>query len=568
MRFASRTGYKVTILLLVVSLLAVGFDADPALANTQTKTVEFPESTEQNRTQTITIPGLIRVKNVSVDTGRVNYTVNGDEITLTVSGGTPSRTDTPSKVVNEKRGPQDSPNFPSSISYDDGEYSGTLYKDGEAYEDGTRLDRKTVTVSYGRQSSTSFPVTYEYNVNGYTGTLYKDGGYYRDGTRYSYKYVTRTRGPQESTSFPDRIYVSEGGYSGYISKSGSYYLSRTEERPDSKFIGEYLPIDGKFVCDKNDARCIEEAETYGVTRPPLYIVIGSNWIGLEEYEGYSGWLYNTRCWNCRWYELSYDRSKIRYVGDIVFEGYVYGTKTVYLYSQDYAGSISKAEGPLYNQDYTGTVSKTIQQYSQNYTGTVTAPTIRYYSYVVTIEYEANGIENAEVLHVGLEIFNLDQDHNQVLREIMNVYELRARELQRRNGYIVYLKEANKIADFLRLIGANKALFKFEDVRIVRDMRNSVNRIVNCETANLNKTIGAAFRHIESIKLIDQTIGIDALPERLQEIASLRVEHQEASLKELGEMVNGAKISKSGVNHRLKKIDEIAEKIRNGEQILQ
>lgn len=398
MRFASRTGYKVTILLLVVSLLAVGFDADPALANTQTKTVEFPESTEQNRTQTITIPGLIRVKNVSVDTGRVNYTVNGDEITLTVSGGTPSRTDTPSKVVNEKRGPQDSPNFPSSISYDDGEYSGTLYKDGEAYEDGTRLDRKTVTVSYGRQSSTSFPVTYEYNVNGYTGTLYKDGGYYRDGTRYSYKYVTRTRGPQESTSFPDRIYVSEGGYSGYISKSGSYYLSRTEERPDSKFIGEYLPIDGKFVCDKNDARCIEEAETYGVTRPPLYIVIGSNWIGLEEYEGYSGWLYNTRC-NCRWYELSYDRSKIRYVGDIVFEGYVYGTKTVYLYSQDYAGSISKAEGPLYNQDYTGTVSKTIQQYSQNYTGTVTAPTIRYYSYVVTIEYEANGIENAEVLHV-------------------------------------------------------------------------------------------------------------------------------------------------------------------------
>src|SRR5699024_7695472 len=139
---------------------------------------------------------------------------------------------------------------------------------------------------------------------------------------------------------------------------------------------------------------------------------------------------------------------------------------------------------------------------------------------------------------------------------LNSLNLRARRLERRNGFIVYIKEAEKITEFLIVIGAHNALFKFEDVRIVRDMRNSVNRLVNCETANLNKTIGAAFRQIESIKLIEETVGLDSLPEKLQEIALLRVRHQEATLKELGELVTEGVISKSGVNHRLKKIDDI------------
>ena len=137
--------------------------------------------------------------------------------------------------------------------------------------------------------------------------------------------------------------------------------------------------------------------------------------------------------------------------------------------------------------------------------------------------------------------------------------------RRKKGFIVYLKEAEKISDFLNIIGAHNALLRFEDVRIVRDMRNSVNRLVNCETANLNKTIGAAIRQVENIKLIDQTIGIDALPEKSQEIAKLRLEYQDVTLKELGEMVSGG-ISKSGINHRLRKIDEIANKLRAGESI--
>ncbi|WP_077328007.1 DNA-binding protein WhiA [Virgibacillus siamensis] len=177
------------------------------------------------------------------------------------------------------------------------------------------------------------------------------------------------------------------------------------------------------------------------------------------------------------------------------------------------------------------------------------------------------INNPETSSYHLEIFNAYEEHNNALCDLLNDFDLRARKLERKKGYITYLKEAEKITEFLSIIGAHNALFKFEDVRIVRDMRNSVNRLVNCETANLNKTIGAAFRQIENIKLIERTVGLDALPEKLQEIAELRVKHQDVSLKELGELVSTGKISKSGVNHRLKKIDEFADKIQFDTKLL-
>lgn len=176
------------------------------------------------------------------------------------------------------------------------------------------------------------------------------------------------------------------------------------------------------------------------------------------------------------------------------------------------------------------------------------------------------INNPETSSYHLEIFNYGKAHNEELCHLLNRFNLKARILQRRNGYITYIKEAEKITEFLIIIGAHNALFKFEDVRIVRDMRNSVNRLVNCETANLNKTIGAAFRHIENIKYIEETIGLDKLPVRLQEMAYVRLKHQEATLKELGELIESGPISKSGVNHRLKRIDDIAKQIRKGEYI--
>ena len=176
------------------------------------------------------------------------------------------------------------------------------------------------------------------------------------------------------------------------------------------------------------------------------------------------------------------------------------------------------------------------------------------------------VNNPETSSYHLEIFSLYETHSEGLTKVMNEYELNAKHIERKKGSITYLKEAERISDFLSLIGGYQALLKFEDVRIVRDMRNSVNRLVNCETANLNKTVSAAMRQVESIQLIDEEIGIDNLPDRLREIAKLRVEHQEISLKELGEMMSTGKISKSGVNHRLRKLNELADKIRNGERV--
>lgn len=176
------------------------------------------------------------------------------------------------------------------------------------------------------------------------------------------------------------------------------------------------------------------------------------------------------------------------------------------------------------------------------------------------------VNNPETSAYHLEIFSLYEEHAQSLTELMNGYQLNAKFIERKRGYITYLKEAEKIAEFLSLIGGYQALLKFEDIRIVRDMRNSVNRLVNCETANLNKTISAAIRQVENIQFIDEEIGLDELPERLREIARLRVEHQDVSLKELGEMMSTGVISKSGVNHRLRKLDKIADKLRSGEEV--
>jgi len=172
------------------------------------------------------------------------------------------------------------------------------------------------------------------------------------------------------------------------------------------------------------------------------------------------------------------------------------------------------------------------------------------------------VNNPEGSSYHLEINSMYEEHCKSLVELANKYRLNARFIERKKGFIMYIKEGEKIIEFLNIIGAHQALFKFEDVRIMRDMRNSVNRIVNCETANLNKTIGAAVRQIENIKLLQREIGLENLPEKLREVAEVRLKHPDINLKEVGMMLKG-QVSKSGVNHRLRKLDEWAEKIRNG-----
>ncbi|MFX3632481.1 MAG: DNA-binding protein WhiA [Candidatus Pristimantibacillus sp.] len=171
------------------------------------------------------------------------------------------------------------------------------------------------------------------------------------------------------------------------------------------------------------------------------------------------------------------------------------------------------------------------------------------------------VNNPEGSSYHLEISSMYEEHCTALVDLANKFDLNARCIERKKGFVFYIKEGEKIIELLNIIGAHQALFKFEDVRIMRDMRNSVNRIVNCETANLNKTIGAAVRQIENIKLLDREMGLDNLPDKLREVAEIRLQHPDMNLKEVGEMLKGT-VSKSGVNHRLRKIDELAEKLRN------
>ncbi len=172
------------------------------------------------------------------------------------------------------------------------------------------------------------------------------------------------------------------------------------------------------------------------------------------------------------------------------------------------------------------------------------------------------VNNPEGSSYHLEIASMYEEHCKALVTLAGEFHLNARCIERKKGFILYIKEGEKIIEFLSLIGAHQALFKFEDVRIMRDMRNSVNRIVNCETANLNKTISAAVRQIENIKLLQREVGLASLPDKLREVAEIRLAHPDINLKEVGEMLKGS-VSKSGVNHRLRKIDELADKVRGG-----
>ncbi|MFZ5966438.1 MAG: DNA-binding protein WhiA [Bacillota bacterium] len=163
----------------------------------------------------------------------------------------------------------------------------------------------------------------------------------------------------------------------------------------------------------------------------------------------------------------------------------------------------------------------------------------------------------------LEFVTTSEEYSESLKELVNEFGLGAKIVQRKNSYVVYLKEGDQIVDLLNIIGAHSALLNLENIRIVKQVRNNVNRIVNCETANLSKIVNASMRQIENIEYIQRTRGFRVLPDGLREIAELRLTYKEASLKELGQMLNPP-VGKSGVNHRLRKIEKIAEKYKQKE----
>ena len=151
-----------------------------------------------------------------------------------------------------------------------------------------------------------------------------------------------------------------------------------------------------------------------------------------------------------------------------------------------------------------------------------------------------------------------------LRELIRELGIDAKMVQRKKYYIVYVKEGAQIADLLGFMDARKSLLKLENVRILREMRGSVNRKVNCETANINKTVNAAVKQIEDICYIRDTMGFSGLSNGLDEMARIRLQYPEATLKELGMMLDPP-VGKSGVNHRLRKLSAIADAMRSKEE---
>jgi len=173
------------------------------------------------------------------------------------------------------------------------------------------------------------------------------------------------------------------------------------------------------------------------------------------------------------------------------------------------------------------------------------------------------VNNPRTSSYHMEIFSHYKEHNKELNDLLNSFNLNSRTLERKKGFIVYIKESEKIAEFINLVGAYQALFQFEDERIVRDINNSVNRMQNCDMANMNKTVNASAKQVEDINVIEERLGLDNIDDKLRIVAEARLKYPEYPLKEIAEMIEDGKLSKSGLNHRFRKIAKIAKELRDG-----
>lgn len=160
----------------------------------------------------------------------------------------------------------------------------------------------------------------------------------------------------------------------------------------------------------------------------------------------------------------------------------------------------------------------------------------------------------------LEFVSENESNAYFLRDTINEFGLKSKVIMRKEKYIIYIKDSEQISDFLSLIGAYNSVLNYENIRVIKEMRNNVNRIVNCETANLNKTVKSSYDQVEDIKLIEREIGIENLDEDLKAIAKIRLENRSMSLNDIANSLE-PKLSKSTVNYRFKKLRRIANKLR-------
>ena len=183
-------------------------------------------------------------------------------------------------------------------------------------------------------------------------------------------------------------------------------------------------------------------------------------------------------------------------------------------------------------------------------------TIDEIKWIVRGAYLGGGSINNPENKYHLEVGSAKKEDAEKIVNVLQDIEMKVSLIEKKNNYSIYIKDGEEISKFLALLGAHKAVLKFEEIRVQREMNNKINRIVNCETANLNKTINASIEQIEAIKKLKQTHQFEKLDSNLKEIAELRIENPNASLIELGKMLEEP-VGKSGVNYRLKKIMEIA-----------
>ena len=151
-----------------------------------------------------------------------------------------------------------------------------------------------------------------------------------------------------------------------------------------------------------------------------------------------------------------------------------------------------------------------------------------------------------------------------VQKLLNIFDLNAKILNRDKGYMIYIKEAEKISDYIKILGANKAVMYFENVRIYREQKNQTNRLNNCEQANIDRIVATATNQLEQIKIIEETSSIELLDDKTKETLEYRKKYPEASLKELSEIISietNKTITKSGLNHRLRKIKELADRLK-------
>lgn len=161
----------------------------------------------------------------------------------------------------------------------------------------------------------------------------------------------------------------------------------------------------------------------------------------------------------------------------------------------------------------------------------------------------------------LQILLKEKAKAEELIKILANFNIMAKMIKKENNYMMYIKDGEGISEFLAFIGAQKSVLKFEEIRVIKEKRNDINRLVNCETANIHKVINASVKQIEDIQLIKKNGQFERLPDNLKEIAQIRLENPDLSLIELGKILENP-IGKSGVNHRLKKIAQIANEIKD------